>query len=261
VPEGRFQIEKPADQPVATIVFRARRALSGRFSFGMSFECRPGIVGTAAVTWCGARGVVVLKDLRWHARSLRLPAHIGAADRFALQVQSNVWLKLSLSFHSADATEDDFEIETGADPAAIPTECADGIGCQDSAPGEDTLAAGYLPVPAKLRQPLFLVRAVRPCRESAVLHLALRRPAGAAAAREVLVRAKAGDQRRLVIIQAGRTENRVSFRLRPSASQDAWPVTIDAESAVEWSGAVRRGFDEVALPAYSLEEVAPQAEA
>jgi len=88
-----------------------------------------------------------------------------------------------------------------------------------------------------------------------VMHLALRRPAGAASARQVLVRAGAGQERRLVIIQAGRAENRVSFRLHPSATQDAWPVTIDAESAVEWSGAVRRGFDEVALPAYSLEEV------
>ena len=117
------------------------------------------------------------------------------------------------------------------------------------------LAAGYLPVPARLRRPLFLVRAVRPCRESAVMQLALRRPAGAAVAREVLVRATAGSERRLVIIQAGRTENRVSFRLCPSESQRAWPVTIDAETAVEWSGTVRRGFDRVALPAYSLEEV------
>ncbi len=252
-----MQIQKPAGQPVATVLFRARRALSGRFAFGMSLECRPGTVGTAAVTWCGARGVVVLKDLRWHARSLRLPARIAAADRFALQVQADVWLKISFSFHSADATEEDFEIETGADPAAAPTECADGIGCEDSAPGEDTLAAGYLPVPAKLRRPLFLVRAVRPCREAAVMQLALRRPAGTAAARQVLVRVTAGDERRLVIIQAGRAENSVSFRLRPSAAQDAWPVTIDAESAVEWSGAVRRGFDEVVLPAYSLEELAP----
>ena len=188
-----MHIDKPADQPVATAVFRPRRALSGRFSFGLSFECRPGTAGTAAVTWCGARGVVVLNGLRWHARSLRLPAHIGTADRFALQVQANVWLKISLSFHSQDASEEDFEIETGADPAAAPTECADGTGCEDSAPGEDTLAAGYLPVPAKRRQPLFLVRAVRPCGEAAVMSLALRRPAGAAAARQVLVRVTAGD--------------------------------------------------------------------
>jgi hypothetical protein len=250
-----MHIDKPANQPVATAVFRAKRALSGRFSFGLSFECRPGTAGTAAVTWCGARGMVVLNGLRWHARSLRLPAHIGTADRFALQVQANVWLKISLSFHSQDASEEDFEIETGADPAAAPTECADGTGCEDSAPGEDTLAAGYLPVPAKRRQPLFLVRAVRPRVEAAVMNLALRRPAGAAAARQVLVRVTAGDERRLVIIQAGRAENSVSFRLRPSAARDAWPVTIEAESAVEWSGAVRRGFDEVVLPAYSLEEV------
>jgi hypothetical protein len=221
----------------------------------MSFECRPGTVGTAAITWCGARGKVVLKDLRWHARSLRLPARIAAADSFALQVAAKVWLKISLSFHSEDATEEDFEIATGDDPTTAPTECADGIGCEDSAPSEDMLASGYLPVPAKLRRPLFLVRAVRPCREAAVMHLALRRPAGAAAAREVLVRTTAGEQRRLVIIQAGRAENSVSFRLRPSGDQDEWPVTIEAESAVEWSGGVRRGFDEVVLPAYSLEEV------
>jgi hypothetical protein len=250
-----LHIDKPADQAVATAVFRTKRALSGRFSVGLSFECRPGTVGTAAVTWCRARGIVVLNGLRWYARSLRLPARIDTADRFALQVQANVWLKISLSFHSEDASEEDFEIETVADPAAAPTECADGIGCEDSAPGEDRLAAGYLAAPAKRRHPLFLVRAVRPCGEAAVMHLALRRPAGATAARQLLVRVTAGAERRLVIIQAGQAENSVSFRLRPSAAQDAWPVTIEAESAVEWSGAVRRGFDEVALPAYSLEEV------
>jgi hypothetical protein len=253
--EGQLHIDKPADQPVATAIFRAKRALSGRFSFGLSFECRPGTVGTAAITWCRARSVIVLNGLRWHARNLRLPARIGAADRFALQVQANVWLKISFSFHSEDASEKDFEIETGADPAAAPTECADGTGCEDSAPGEDRLAVGYLPVAAKRRRPLFMVRAVRPASEAAVMQLSLRRPPGAAAARQVLVRVTAGDERRLVIIQEGRVENSVAFRLRPSAAQDAWPVTLETESALEWSGAVRRGFDEVALPAYSLEEV------
>ncbi len=253
--EGRLHIDKPAGQPVATAVFRAKRALSGRFAFGLSFECRPGTVGTAAVTWCRARGLVVLNGLRWHARSLRLPARIATADRFALQVQANVWLKISLSFHSEDAGEEDFEIETGADPAAAPTECADPTACEDSAPGEDRLAVGYLPVPARRRRPLFVVRAVRPSREAAVMQLSLRRPAGAAAARQVLARVTAGGERRLLIIQEGRVENSIAFRLRPSGAEDAWPVTIETESALEWSGAVRRGFDEVALPGYSLEEV------
>lgn len=186
-----MHIHKPGDQPLATAVFRPRHALSGRFSFGLSFECRPGTAGTAAVTWCGVRGVVVLNGLRWYARSLRLPARIGPADRFALQVQANVWLKISLSLHSEDATEEDFEIETGDDPSAAPTECADGSACEDSGPGQDTLAAGYLPVPAKRGQPLFLVRAVRPCPEAAVMRLALRRPPGASE-RHLLARVHGG---------------------------------------------------------------------
>ena len=250
-----MQIDKPANQPITAILFRAKRVLSGRFAFGLSFEVWPRTRGTAALTWCGVRGVVVLDGIRWYARSLRLPAHIGEADQFVLQVHASVRLKLSLSFHSQDAAEEDFEIATGADAEAATTECADGSACEMSAPGEDTLLAGYLPAAPNQRRPLFVVRAVRPCRDAAVMRLTLRRPAGAAEAKAVHVRTTVGNERRLVIIAAGWDENSVSFRLRPTAGENSWPVTIDAGSAVEWSGVVRRGFDEIILPAFSMEEV------
>ncbi len=228
--------------------------MNGRFSVGLALECTAAPNNQAvAIEWCGGRGFWTFSGFRGYARNLRLPARMGPDDVFVLRVLAAMPLQISVTVHADGAETDDIAIETAAADSPAETTCADPAAPPGSPQAEDILANGYFAAPAKRSEPLFRIRSLRAFPEGAVLHIPLRRASGEPGAENLLIRASVGEQRRLIIIPAKSLEAVASFRLKPEAAGELWPVTIHAPEALEWSAVARRGFDPVILPVFSLE--------
>jgi hypothetical protein len=253
-----MRIRKPAQVTSRSITFRPRRALTGKYSIGLSIESS-GSGGNAILNWCGSRKQIhFLPQLSSYMTNLRLPVNLSPEDVFVLNISSPGPLTLTLNIFSKGENTDDIAMEVIDGEALIETVCANPATDGDRK-FEDALVLGQAQVTSRRTTPVGTISSLRAVPDGAMLYLNFHRPADQTAT-DLLITASVGGMRRLCIIAAGKTTNGLAFWLKTDVAREEWPLVLYGERAFSWSGAAQRGYDGVFLPAFSLvESEAPKA--
>jgi hypothetical protein len=255
-----MRIYKPANLAAKSLLFRPRRPLCGSFSIVLAIDSpvavplpgAPTVSLPATFDWCGSRRQLAFgPSLSSFVTNLRLPQNLSEGDIYVLSVNAAARLYISVDLHGDAEAVESIAIEELDDVPNTPTVCAD-----PTTPGdrkfEDRLATDNLVKPARAPAPWGRIELLRPCAQGAVLILVFRRPAGSETASTLLIWASLGEIRKVGVIEPGKLEANVYFRLQPAEAGESWPLTLTSHHPFIWSASADRGFDTVFLPAYSL---------